>query len=162
MTNQEDEVIDADEVLTDTEAIELTITVENESENSYAIGGGTYYKGEYVGLSAIAAENETFLGWYMNGELISSEESYRFRPDADCTIVAKWEVAETEEFTLGDVNADGQITSADARTTLRAAVGLDELTESQKKAADADKNGEITSADARLILRASVGLENLE
>ncbi len=63
------------------------------------------------------------------------------------------------EFTLGDVDNDGNITSGDARLALRASVGLEELTETQTKAADVDKNNAVTAGDARLILRCAVGLE---
>jgi hypothetical protein len=62
-------------------------------------------------------------------------------------------------FVLGDVDGDGQVTASDARLVLRAAVGLEILTEDQLKAADFDKNGKITAADARLVLRKAVGLE---
>ncbi len=62
---------------------------------------------------------------------------------------------------LGDVNGDGAIAAADARIALRASVGLETLTDDQKKAADVDGNPGVTASDARLILRASVGLETL-
>ena len=62
---------------------------------------------------------------------------------------------------LGDVDGDGKITSADARTTLRASVKLDKLTEEEMLAANVDGDSYVTSADARLILRASVKLETL-
>ena len=62
---------------------------------------------------------------------------------------------------LGDVDGDGFITSADARTALRASVKLDTLTEEEYLAADADGDGFVTSADARAILRASVKLDPL-
>lgn len=62
---------------------------------------------------------------------------------------------------LGDVDGDGFVKAADARLALRASVGLENLNETEKKAADADFDGVIKAADARLILRASVGLENL-
>jgi len=60
---------------------------------------------------------------------------------------------------MGDLDGDGKVTAADARLALRAAVGLEILTDDQKKAADLDGNGKITAADARLILRKAVGLE---
>ncbi len=63
--------------------------------------------------------------------------------------------------TTGDVDGDGVIAAADARSALRAAVGLESLSADAEKAADVDFDGEVTAADARLILRASVGLEVL-
>ena len=62
----------------------------------------------------------------------------------------------------GDVNNDQQVTSADARLVLRAAVGLETFTAMQKKLADVNFDNDITSADARLVLRAAVGLEELK
>mgnify|MGYP002624814131 CR=1 FL=1 len=60
-----------------------------------------------------------------------------------------------------DVDPDGKITTADARLTLRAAVGLETLAEHSPAffAADCDGDGQITTGDARHILRAAVGLE---
>ncbi len=70
-----------------------------------------------------------------------------------------------DEFTLipGDVDTDGKVTSADARLSLRAAVGLVTVSGSYLRTVimDVDADGILTAADARLILRASVGLENL-
>ena len=63
----------------------------------------------------------------------------------------------------GDVDGDGELTSADARLSLRASVGLEKdivKGSAAYAAADADGDGEVTSGDARLILRASVGLED--
>ena len=64
-------------------------------------------------------------------------------------------------YLLGDVDADGSITAADARLALRAAVGLENYakTSSQFLAADVDFDKQLTAGDARSILRAAVGLE---
>ena len=59
----------------------------------------------------------------------------------------------------GDMDADNRITASDARSILRAAVGLDTLTEEKKQSADLDMDGKITAADARIALRLSVGLD---
>ena len=63
---------------------------------------------------------------------------------------------------LGDIDADGTVSSADARLALRAAVGLENLTEEEQKRADVDGEPGIKASDARLILRVAVGLETLE
>ena len=59
---------------------------------------------------------------------------------------------------VGDVDENGLITTADARQTLRFAVGLDA---DYLPCAGADYNGDgaITTADARQVLRCAVGLE---
>ncbi len=63
--------------------------------------------------------------------------------------------------TLGDVDANGKVDATDARLALRAAVGLDVLSDEAKEAADVDLSGTVDATDARLILRAAVGLEDL-
>lgn len=66
------------------------------------------------------------------------------------------------DYMLGDVDSNSKVDATDARLALRAAVGLDKLNDTQKKAADVDKNATVDSTDARLILRAAVGLEKLK
>lgn len=61
---------------------------------------------------------------------------------------------------LGDVNADGKVTAADARVTLRVSAKLDTISDVVMLAADIDGNGKITAADARKVLRASAKLES--
>ena len=60
---------------------------------------------------------------------------------------------------MGDIDKNGKVESADARTALRASVGLHQLTSEEFTLADMDNSGKIESADARSILRAAVGLE---
>lgn len=64
---------------------------------------------------------------------------------------------ETEkELEKGDVNGDGLVSAEDARLALRAAVGLEKLNDTQKKAADMNNDGEVTAEDARDILNKAV------
>lgn len=62
---------------------------------------------------------------------------------------------------LGDLNADGKITAAEARKVLRASAKLEQLTEEEMRRADLNKDGKITAAEARAILRASAKLDGL-
>ena len=57
----------------------------------------------------------------------------------------------------GDVDGDGKVTAADSRLALRASVGLEKLSDQQKKAADIDNDGKITAADSREILKMATG-----
>lgn len=61
----------------------------------------------------------------------------------------------------GDIDADKVLSSADARSVLRASVGLDALTDEQAFIGDIDEDGKISSSDARDILRMSVGLDEI-
>lgn len=73
------------------------------------------------------------------------------------------QAAETEVRYHGDVDDDGDVTAADARLALRAAVGLEDYAPQSLPfvRADYDKDGEITASDARMILRTAVALEPL-
>lgn len=62
-------------------------------------------------------------------------------------------------YLMGDMNADGRLTSADARLALRAAAKLDSPTALQRTLGDINGDNKITAADARLILRIVVGLD---
>lgn len=62
----------------------------------------------------------------------------------------------------GDLDGDARITASDARMCLRASVGLQTLTPSQKQAADVFGDGENSAANARKILRVSVRLDRFE
>ena len=56
------------------------------------------------------------------------------------------------DVVIGDVDGNGEISTADARTILMFLTGVENLTDEQLAAADFDGNGEVTTADAREIL----------
>jgi Dockerin type I repeat. len=58
----------------------------------------------------------------------------------------------------GDLDNDGEITSADAVLLMRSLATLAELTDEQHTAADLDGDGYITSADAVMMARYLAGL----
>ncbi len=60
---------------------------------------------------------------------------------------------------MGDADADGRVTAADARLVLRCSVGLEKKDDRMEERGDIDRDDRITAGDARLILRRSVGLE---
>ena len=64
----------------------------------------------------------------------------------------------TPTGTMGDLDGDGKITSADSLLILRQSVSLEHFTDFQQKLADVDGDGKITSADALEVLRYSVNL----
>ncbi len=65
----------------------------------------------------------------------------------------------TSQILYGDLDGNGKVTSADARSALRIAVDLDPATEAARRRADVDGKDGVTAADARLILRFAVALE---
>lgn len=75
-------------------------------------------------------------------------------------IVSGKTVANKSVVLLGDVNEDGDVSVADARAALRAAVKLDTLTVVQTLAADVNFSNDVMVDDARAILRAAVKLDS--
>ena len=71
-------------------------------------------------------------------------------------------IREYTVIVLGDIDGDADISSSDARLTLRASVGLESYEKGSPEwiAGDAEYDGDLTSGDARIILRGSVGLED--
>lgn len=66
------------------------------------------------------------------------------------------------EYTLGDVNNDGNITVADAIEVQRHIANIVTLEGEQLAAADTDKSGSITVADAIEIQRLIAGLTSFD
>ena len=65
----------------------ITVSV---SGNGSITGGGYYGNGEFAKVTATANHGETFLGWYVGNEQISSDAEYRFLVKEDVDIVAKF------------------------------------------------------------------------
>ena len=110
-----------------------------------------FYKPGYVFGGWSTKEN--FAPEYTDQEVVKNlSDQY------NVTLYAFW-----KQIMRGDVDGDGKVTPADARTALRIAVALEtyEKTSRQISAADIDRDGNITPADARSILRAAVQLEKI-
>lgn len=67
-------------------------------------------------------------------------------------------LAEYEIVVVLDVDCNGKVNSSDARSILRSAARLDQLSEIQTLAADGDHSGKVNSADARMALRIAAKL----
>lgn len=59
----------------------------------------------------------------------------------------------------GDLNGDGDVTSADARIALRISAQLETADDAVMKAADVNHDGKVTASDARLIMRVAAQLD---
>ena len=62
---------------------------------------------------------------------------------------------------MGDVDGNGQVDAQDARSIMRTAVRLENVSDQYLPYADLDEDGKISPSDARLALRTSVRLEDL-
>lgn len=92
------------------------------------------------------------------GSYVNNRQSLSF------TLPETGAFAVIEKFTFtvpGDVDGDGEVTTTDARLTLRAAAQLDTLSSAQLPAADVDGASGISTTDARRILRVAARLETI-
>lgn len=82
--------------------------------------------------------------------------------EEELSIIANRSIVEKglESLVIGDADKNGKINAADARTALRASVGLENVNFERIYIVDVDNDKAIRASDARMILRASVGLED--
>ncbi|MBQ4264863.1 MAG: VWA domain-containing protein [Clostridia bacterium] len=89
------------------------ITAKSENEFGGVLGGGEYLFGSFAQVQAAPIKGGSFLGWYVDGKLVSTDSTYRFAVDGDCTIVARFSKVDLYglkfEATLGGTveNVDG-------------------------------------------------------
>ncbi len=83
----------------------------------------------------------------------SKAESYAKENNIDFVSLGK-------SKTMGDVDSDGKITSADSLFILRYSVKLEKFTDEQIALADVNSDNKIDSLDALTVLRRSVGLDD--
>lgn len=107
-----------------------------------------------------ARNNGEFRGWYIDGELVSSDFVLSVEYGEALDIVACY----TDDYSpvlQGDVDGDGNVTLADAIQVARCAIGVSELSANMPNAAaaaDFDGNGRIDMTDAILIARVAIGV----
>ena len=124
------------------------------SEKAFAISTfgrgniGCWYQNANDQLTSnlIAYPDAPFLGWYENGERVSTELEY-----------ARAEGGDLVACFGGDADGDGEITATDAILALRAAMHLSQSTEGDEML-DINGSGRIDMADAILILRFAMHL----
>ena len=80
------------------------------SVSAVAVGNGSVYSGtryvsgEYVKLTAVADDEYEFIGWYIDGELVSEDTEYRMLVDGDVEITGIFSTDESDEDSDQDEN----------------------------------------------------------
>ncbi|MBR3298671.1 MAG: choice-of-anchor J domain-containing protein [Clostridia bacterium] len=136
-------------------------------------GTGTFW--DYCEF-AIDGQRVCYWGAYQNDwELFTSEPltagehtlTWKFHKDSSVNATGDFFTVDNVEITegelpptdiLGDIDLDGEVTTADALLGLRYMMGVAELTEDQLAQADVTGDGEISIIDSLLILRYAMGL----
>ncbi|MBQ7637695.1 MAG: hypothetical protein IJS90_02180, partial [Clostridia bacterium] len=100
ITDDEQEVIEPDDIYTDSEIPEYYVTVNTDQDRSDVLGGGTYMRGEFAQVQAFPDSCSTFVGWFEGDECVSEDLDYRFSVKNDIELTAVFadshEYAETE------------------------------------------------------------------
>lgn len=73
-----------------------TVTIINEN-NSYGVvdGGGRYFEGDSVTITATPATDYSFIGWFSGKNLVSTQSSYSFIISRSVTIESRFASSET-------------------------------------------------------------------
>jgi len=113
-----------------------------------AQGGGRYREREQITVTAAPGDDYRFVSWMENGERVSTDKSYTFTVDSDCTLTAVFEEIPVYTITAtidpagsGTVTGAGQYKEGDTATiTAEPADGY--------KFTGWQENGQIVSTDA--------------
>lgn len=89
LVNELGETIDPEQTLSEEELQTILITVETEGLGSTS-DSQTVTDGDYVSLEAGTDQNNEFLGWYENNELVSSDAQYSFVAKGNRSLIAKF------------------------------------------------------------------------
>ncbi len=95
-------------------------------------------------------------------EAVAKPDNSFYTFEEKLSIIAARSIVEKglDSLVIGDADKNGTIDAADARTALRASVGLEEADFERIYLVDVDNDKVISASDARMILRASVELED--
>ena len=125
--------------------VALYVFSDTEPVISIGIEKGTYYTPAEPGM-----EGKVFEGWYTEAERINKVDT-PFLVTEDVNLYAKF--VPENDFVLGDVNGDGEVSIIDATLVQRHVAKIIELSDDAKLRADANKDGDISVVDATFIQR---------
>jgi len=93
-----------------------TVTVSAGNDYGMVLGGGIFTQGNFAQAEAYPLVGSSLIGWYNDGELVSTDEVYRFSVTKDINLVAKF--AEVEKYDLTfTATTGGTITNVEAQYT---------------------------------------------
>ena len=87
MSDADANPVEPDSDLSGSEIVRYTLALDAVGGGSIS-GGGSFLVGEYAAVSAEEVDGWTFLGWYEDGALVSTDSGMRFRMDRDRSLTA--------------------------------------------------------------------------
>lgn len=88
------------------------VTLLKEGNGGYISGAGEFLEGHFAQVKAQVLPSSEFYGWYIDGNLVSTDEVYRFAVIDDITLTAKFKDVEFHEMKLKSTTG-GKITSVE-------------------------------------------------
>ncbi len=101
------------------------VTLSRNNDLGTVSGGGSFGFEHFAQVEATPLENVTFLGWYQNGSLVSSDPVYRFSVREDTSLEARFENKALRKVTFtasegGSVANEAVAVTAGTKITLKA------------------------------------------
>lgn len=93
------------------------VIVVADNNSGYVQGSGSFLKGTFAKVKAIPQSGSSFLGWYKNDELMSTETEYRFAVTENTTLIAKFVPVERHNLKL-IAGTGGRVTSIEGTYTV--------------------------------------------
>ncbi|MBQ7850938.1 MAG: hypothetical protein IJ343_14535, partial [Clostridia bacterium] len=88
------------------------VRAERNNEYGQVLGGGSYVRDSFAQLEAYPVSGGAFLGWYVDGVLVSTDATYRFAVTGDTTAVAHFGEAEGYQISFR-AGEGGSVQNAD-------------------------------------------------
>ena len=130
--------------------------------HDYLPSDGTFTEGHsyFIGIKLAANDGYCFTAdtkAKLNGSAENVGDGYLY--EDDFIVKSKLIVCGSQlDITIGDVNGDGKINTADAVVVLKYAAGMISLDNNQLVAGDTNHDGKVNTADAVLILKYAAGM----
>ena len=99
------------------------VTIVTDNNSGYADGAGTFLKGSYAQLTAMPLSGSSLIGWYVNGNLVSTNPVYRFVVTDDILVTAKFVPVEIHELKVTS-GVGGKVTSAEGYYTIGTEIAI--------------------------------------
>ena len=87
------------------------------NDSGYVDGSGTFIKGSFAKVEAMPLSGSSFLGWYIDDELVSEDATYRFAVKENVNLIAKFVPVEKHALKL-NAKSGGRITSVEGFYTV--------------------------------------------